>query len=389
MKAIPHYIPTLAIAITAGLVGFGMPSWLSLASPDFALKSDVRVNYAPAYMLRSGQRKLIYDFAAIRRTEAQIVAPDDNAQPFLHPAYEAAIFIPFSFLPYREAYLAWIAINFVVLIWIYILLRPYIEGLFMHGLRWIPLGLLIGFLPIAITILEGQDSLLLLLAAILSYSHLDSNERRAGMLLSMGMFRFQVLLPIVALFLVWRRWKFLMGWFAGSAICGVVSALLTGVEAQIQYFKLLQATSRLSLWLLLGRMPNLRALFLACGLGLSATVIVSICLFLFVGYLGFRRSTGEQFLLAVSLSAIIPWYLFMHDVSILALPLFLALARAAGKREWLKAAQFMAVLGGFSGFWFAQHSFYFGVLLTLFFLAKQGIDLIRPTVCEPQAVIVN
>jgi Glycosyltransferase family 87 len=386
MKAIPHYIPTLAIAITAGLVGFGMPSWLSVASPDFALKSDVRVNYAPAYMLRSGQRKLIYDFAAIRRTEAQIVAPDDNAQPFLHPAYEAAVFIPFSFLPYREAYLAWIAINFLVLIWIYILLRPYIEGLFMHGLRWIPLGLLIGFLPIAITILEGQDSLLLLLVAILSYRHLETNERRAGMLLSVGMFRFQVLLPIVALFLVWRRWKFLTGWFVGSAVCGLLSALLTGLQAQIQYFKLLQATSRLSLWLFLRRMPNLRALFLAWGLGVSATVIVSICLFLLVAYLGVKRSGEEQFLLAVSLSAIIPWYLFMHDVSILALPLFLALARAAGRREWLQAAQFMAVLVGFSGFWFAQHSFYLGVLLTLFFLAKQGIDLIRPPVCEPQTV---
>jgi len=368
------------MAIPAALVGFGMPSWLSLSSPAFALKSDVRVVYTPAYMLRTGQRKAIYNFSEFRRNQSERVSRDDDAQPFLHPAYEAAIFVPLSFLPYRAAYLTWTGVNFVIVALIYTLLRPFLTGLLDLGLRWMPLALLIGFLPIALTIIEGQDSLFLLLVLVMAYRRIGSNDAEAGLLLSLGVFRFQVLLPIVALFLLWRRWRFVAGWFAGSAALAAISAAITGIGAQIQYVKLLQAASRVSFWLLLGRMPNLRALFAACGLGIVPLAVTSVLVFLIALFVGNRQDSQQKLLLAVSVSAIVPWYLFMHDVSVLALPLLLAISQSVGQGQWMRALKPLLVLTGFASFWFAQHSFYLGVLLTLFFFGLQVADSRRPLI---------
>lgn len=384
VKPIPYYVRALAMAIPAALVGFGMPSWLSLPTPAFALKSDLRVVYTPAYMIRTGQRKDVYDFAAIRRIQARTVARDDDAAPFLHPAYEAALFVPFSLLSYRAAYLSWTALNFALLALLYRFLRPSVCGLLAIGLPWVPLALLLGFLPIALTIIQGQDSLFLLLFMVLSYRRISSNEGQAGLLLSLGMFRFQVLLPIVALFLLWRRWRFVGGWFAGSTALALASLALTGLGAQIQYIGLLRAMGRVSFWLLLARMANLRALFLALGLGVVPLVLVSVCVFFVALYSANNKNRTEQFLLAVCVSAIVPWYLFMYDVSVLALPLLVALNRAVARREWMHSLGPLAVLGGFSAFWFAQHHLYLGVLLTLFFLVTQIASLRRQSKASRQ-----
>src|SRR5665811_229496 len=95
---------------------------------------------------------------------------------------------------------------------------------------------------------------------VMVYRRIASNELQAGILLGLGMFRFQVLLPIVALFLLWRSLKSVAGWVVGSAVVLSVSVVITGIAAQIQYAKLLRQMGNVSFWLLLRRMPNLRAL---------------------------------------------------------------------------------------------------------------------------------
>src|ERR1700687_1613505 len=87
MKPIPYYVLALAMAIPAVLVGVEIPSWLSVRSSTLVLQSDLRVLYTPGYMLRTGQRREIYNFAAIQRNQDERVAADNGAVPFLHPAY--------------------------------------------------------------------------------------------------------------------------------------------------------------------------------------------------------------------------------------------------------------------------------------------------------------
>ena len=375
MKPVPYYVLALAMALPAALVGVEIPSWLSLGSQRFALQSDLRVFYTPGYMLRTGQAKDIYNFPAVRRNQDDKVAPDNAAVPFLHPAYEAVFFMPLSFLPYRVAYVVWAGVNFAILGLICFLLQPCLADLSAAGPKWIPPALLLGFMPVAFTIMAGQDSLFLLLILVSAYRRIGSNELQAGILLGLGMFRFQVLLPIVALFLLWRSLKFVVGWVAGSAAVLSVSVVITGVDAQIQYARLLRQMGSVSFWLLLRRMPNLRALFAAYGFGVVPLVLVSLSVFLVAAVIGSRLNPEQRLLLAVSVSALITYFLFLHDLSVLALPVLLAINEAIGRRDWLRAALASAALSGFSVFWFTRDKFYLGALLTLFFFGTQAAGL--------------
>jgi len=375
MKPVPYYVLALAMAIPALLVGVEIPTWRFLGSETYALQSDLRVVYTPAYMLRTGQAKDIYDFPAIRRNQAELVASDNGALPFLHPAYEAVVFMPLTFFPYRAAYFVWAGVNFAILGLICLLLRPCLPDLSAAGPKWMLPALLVGFSPVAVTIMEAQDSLLLLLVVVLAYRRLGSSELQAGIWLGLGMFRFQVLLPIVALFLLWRSLKFVAGWAIGSAAVLSISAAITGVGAQIQYVKLLRQMSSVSFWPMLGRMPNLRGLFTACNFGMVPLVLASLCVFLAAAVIGARQEAQQRLLLAISVSALVTWFLFLHDLSVLALPVLLAINEAIGRRDWRRAALASAVLSGFALFWFARDKLYLGALCTLFFFGTQVAQL--------------
>jgi Glycosyltransferase family 87 len=372
MKHVPSYVLALAMAIPAVLVGIEIPSWFLLGSQTTALQSDLRVFYTPGYMLRTGNAKDIYNFPSVRRNQDERVAPDSGAVPYLHPAYEVLAFMPLSFLPYREAYCVWAGINCAILGLTYWLLRPCLAELSAVGPRWMLPALLVGFMPVAFTILAGQDSLFLLLILVLTYRRIESNELQAGILLGLGMFRFQVLLPIVVLFLLWRSWKFLAGWAAGSAAVLSISVAITGIDAQIQYARLLQQMSRVSFWLLLRRMPNLRGLFAAWHLGMVPLALVSLSVFLAAAVIGSRHNAPQRLLLAISVSALVTYYLFVHDLSVLALPVLVAINEGIGSRDWLRVALASAALSGFAVLWFAPDRFYLGALFTSLFLGIQA-----------------
>src|SRR5258708_13162227 len=100
MKPVPYYVLALAMAVPAILVGVELPSLLRFQS--LAVHSDFRVFYTPGYMLRTGQRKDIYYFPAVRPIHDERVAADDAAVPFGLPAYESVFFAPLSVRPYAH-----------------------------------------------------------------------------------------------------------------------------------------------------------------------------------------------------------------------------------------------------------------------------------------------
>jgi hypothetical protein len=185
-----------------------------------------------------------------------------------------------------------------------------------------------------------------------------------------------VLLPVVVLFALWRCTKFIAGWAIGSAaLCGL-SVLITGFAAEVQYVVLLKQMSRVSFWLLLRRMPNLRGLFAACGLGMIPLIIVSLGLFLLVALVGAKQSLQRQLLVAVSVSALLTYYLFLHDASVLALPLLLGIDEAILRRNWANMALYFAALSGFTILWFARDSFYLGAVFAAGLVATQIAEMI-------------
>jgi len=131
-----------------------------------------------------------------------------------HPAYENILFLPLSYLPYRAAFLVFALVNFAVLGLCSWLLQPTFRVL---SQRWkfFPMLLFLSFFPITRAITQGQDSVFLL-ALLVGALVLFESEREfsAGLLTGAGFFKFQIVIPIALLFILWKRWRFSLGSWA-------------------------------------------------------------------------------------------------------------------------------------------------------------------------------
>ena len=187
---------------------------------------DFRQLYVGGYMIRTGHAGELYDYDTQQRFQGMVV-PIENHDPLIisHLAYEELLFVPLSLLPYKVAYWVFMAFNGALLV--------LCVGLLRHRLRvlpdWLPYLLIPAFFPISRTLEKGQDSiimLMLLAAALWALDH--DKEFVAGFLVGIGILKFQIVIPIALLFLLWRRWRFSVGLAISSVAAGLVSPVVGG-----------------------------------------------------------------------------------------------------------------------------------------------------------------
>ena len=295
---------------------------------------DFRSFYTAGYMVRTGHSTEIYDRAATKKFQDILVSPAEGDLPFNHLAYEGLIDLPFSYLSYRNAYYAFLVTNLVFLAGSICMLWPYLAPLRVVW-TYVPVAVVICFLPVAMALIEGQDSLLLLLLLVAANFAIDrQKELSAGILLGATLFKFQYALPIALLFFIWRRWRFLAGFALSVAVASMLSFWLLGYSGVLSYLHYLPgASSKFSATndTLLGihpeGMPNLRGLSHAfSGGSVSVTNIVTLissCLVLV--WAGRRRPSLPGALLA---SLLVSFHQMISDASLLVLPVGLVLAGA-------------------------------------------------------------
>jgi hypothetical protein len=294
-------------------------------------------------MVSSGHSYQLYDYDSQLRFQNELVSHADIALPFIRPAYQALIFAPFSRLPYRTAYFAFLALN-LCLLWVsFRLLRPKLVSL-AEIYQWLPSALFLAFLPIGAALIQGQDSILLLTLLAAGLTFLERNRSfAAGILVGCGMFKFQIVLPIALLFFLCRRWRFVAGFIAASLVAGSLSVWLVGVsQAKIYVLSLITmssgataAANQLRYPIQVQAMPNLHGLIFGVGDGhvsptwVTALTLVFSGLVFLVTALSARsvKEDSSRFLLAVTLSAVVSYYLFIHDLSILIIPVAITLDR--------------------------------------------------------------
>ncbi len=202
-------------------------------------KSGFRGLYSAAFMLRIGASGKIYDHESTQSFQDRLVSQKDETLTFDRPAYEALLFVPFSFLPYRSAYIAFFVLNLVFLglaIW---LLRPYL-GKLAEVWIWAPCAVFLCFFPVVIALIQGEDSIVLLALLVASaVCFYQNRDLRAGSLLGLTLFQPQFSIPIALLFLLWRRWRILAGFCVVAVGDLLVSAWLTGPAGFKIYLQLL------------------------------------------------------------------------------------------------------------------------------------------------------
>ena len=80
---------------------------------------DFSTFYSGASIVRQGLGKQLYDEATQYRVQLQFAAGVSIRQgplPYIHPPFEALLFIPFTWLSYPTAYLLWNLLNLVFLV---------------------------------------------------------------------------------------------------------------------------------------------------------------------------------------------------------------------------------------------------------------------------------
>jgi hypothetical protein len=335
-RVAPYYVKALAMGIPAYLIGVHLWSWILMSSFYLGGHSDFRQIYAAAYMVRTGHSAQLYDPVAQGRMQDQL-AGVDQVIPFVRPAYELIPFVPLTFLRYRTAYFVLLAANVTALALIYGLLRPRFVNL-SAVFSWLPAALFLAFLPIAAALIEGQDSILLLLMFTVAFLLAeDRRELLCGVVVGLALFKFQVTIPLALIFLLWRRWEFLKGFALSGFGAGLLSLWITGATHVRSFLALIRFMAQPSpikgvYPLTIERMTNLHGLIFGLfGRWLSPfgivllTVLASATLLYYLARLNLTPS--ERFLVALTGSLLLSYYLFFHDISSLFLPLIIALDR--------------------------------------------------------------
>jgi hypothetical protein len=290
--------------------------------------ADFRGFYAAGYLLRTGQGRELLDYDLLKQVEDSRISPFEQAMPAIHPAYEYLLIAPFTWFSYQTAYFIWMGINIVLLAVCYARLKLWVD-------HWLLLALMLGFVPIGATLMHGQDSILLLFLAVMAYRRSDFI---AGLLIGLGAFKFNVVLPVAVIYLIWKRWNFVAGFAASSIPCALVSIRLVGIRTSLNYLRTVPGAKQFHGG---AAMPNLHGVaeVLLGGDTRLAAIVAVVLAILFFGIAWKKQPSLETALLLIPLTS---YYLMLHDLALLLLPISLGL-----RRQWKMIAQFIVPVCGF------------------------------------------
>jgi hypothetical protein len=307
---------------------------------------DFISSYTAGRIIRNGWRQKLYDYEVQKKLEVEINPKYERALLYDHPPFEALLFAPFARLPFVNAYECWLLINLTLLFVFAALLWRHLHFT-SDSLPEAILFSLFAYFPICLAVFAGQDSILLLFLVALAFRSLaQAKDFKAGCILGLGLFRFQLILPLTVLFLLRRKVKFLLGLFSVGAVLGVISVGIVGYKGALDYITLLYRINHdptkehLWSWAILPTfMPTLRG-FLAFTLSdvvpqLYLTVCYLALSFLIVLVVAKRSPAYPQeaetlgFVFGLDLVAVlvVSYHSHVQDLALLIFPLLFSVDR--------------------------------------------------------------
>src|SRR5260370_32430741 len=309
-REVPYYVRALAMALPAVMLGLQISGWIFFLPGAMQGHCDFRHLYTAGYMVRTGHRGELYDYGVEHRFQYDLVSHDSVALPFNHLAYDSLIFIPYSFLSYRSAYFLFLATNVLLLAFAIRLMAPWTRNL-RRMFLWLPAAMFFTFLPVVAAFMQGQDSIILLLLFSGAFAVLSSGRAlSAGLLVGLGLFKFQIVVPLAVLFLLWRRWRFVGGFALSAVAVAAVSAYLVGTVQMAVYAHSLLSMSVRETAIDQAKfninpimMPNLRGI-ISASFGRFAplvrtqvlTGVATLAALLWTAIRGIRRDSTQQFM---------------------------------------------------------------------------------------------
>ena len=290
-------------------------------------------------MLAGGHGHQLYDADLQRQYQARYAGRVGTL--YIHPPFEALLYLAVAWLPLRYAYLLWSLLNLAFLT---VAARRLAKELMppRDWPVWFAASLI--FVPVLLCLLQGQDSLLLLLLVTLAFVTLRRDRAfAAGCWLGLALFKFHLVLPLVAVLVLTQnrnaRTALAKGFSLVALALGGLSAAISGWSVFLIYPRfLLHLQAQPFAGIVPQAMANLRGLvyfFFRADHSPGAVLTLSIlcAAALITTLLGWRlgsKKRGEfdlAFANTVVFALLVSYHLNPHDLSLLLLPMALLLHR--------------------------------------------------------------
>jgi glycosyl transferase family 87 len=193
---------------------------------DSLLGTDFPDFYCAARMLAEGHGHQLYDAEVQRQYQVRYAGRIGTL--YIHPPFETVLYLTVAWLPMRGAYLLWFLLSVTALA---AGMRRLTKEAFLPWDWRILFAASLTFIPVLLCLMQGQDSLLLLLLVILAFTALGRGEAfAAGCWLGLGLFKLQLVLPI-ALVLAFTQSRNVKAGLAKGF--GLVAMALAGLSVAI------------------------------------------------------------------------------------------------------------------------------------------------------------
>jgi hypothetical protein len=310
-----------------------------VATPAHLRTTDFLNFYVGASIVRQGDGAELYNRDTQDREYKSLVRYTSN-QYFLHPPFEAAALAPLTVLSLKHAYIAWMLFNVALLGCLPLLLIPCVS--FVNRRPYLVL-LAFCFLPVAIALNTGQDSLVLLFVFAAGYLLLSRGHKFvAGLVLALVAIKFQYLAILVPLLLFSCQLRLLAGMASGGALLTVVSLLVTGPRGLLRYFDFVRTFDAHGGYGGLNPLVMVNARGFLAGLGyndyasrygaiIGAVLVMAAALWTLLNH---RENVFElEFALFITLALVASPYAHFPDMTILVLPVILAIQRVFANKS--------------------------------------------------------
>jgi hypothetical protein len=291
--------------------------------------------YTAGQIVRNGQSARLYDPALqwkIQQQFASTVKIRLGPLPYIRPPFEALLFLPFAYLTYPTACLVWMALKLILLLTVPLLLPRADDGESAVPTPAVVTLICLAFFPVAFDLIQGQDSVLLLLIMVLGLRLLLRNADLAcGAVLALGIFKFHLVIPLIVIFALRKKFRVALGFAAVSSILFTISLAMVHWSGVLAYPKyLLELNPGLGM-VKPQRMPNVRGLItVLVGNGaLPAGAHWFLAGLLFFGIIiasrpwpgNDRRSMLMAFSFAITVTLLTSYYANIYDLTLLLVPI--------------------------------------------------------------------
>jgi hypothetical protein len=309
----------------------------------FSGYGDFASFYTAGQIVKSGQTGHLYDRTLqweIQRDLSSTPDPRRGPLPYIRPPFEALLFVPFACLSYRTACLAWLGLNIAILFALPIFLPRFDTSDLSPSTFALQTLVSFAFFPTAVCLIQGQDLILLLALLILALRLLlRGSEFQCGLILGLGLFKFHLILPLLAILLLRKKFNAIAGFAITATVLFMISLMMVYWSGLMNYPNYLLSTNEVPG---LGMVTNTRSMPNPRGLAVILMHTWRLPKFVHEMLLGFvclgivaasrawrgddRRSVIASFCTWIAVTLATAYYSNSYDLTLLLLPMLLLAA---------------------------------------------------------------